>query len=42
MLTANLHVVRHSTQGRSISVEFVGMDSRAVDLVLKLVQRLLA
>jgi hypothetical protein len=36
-----LAVVRHATQGRGIGVEFVGMDSNAFDLVLKLVQRLL-
>jgi hypothetical protein len=33
--------VRSFTPGRGIGVEFVGMDSKAFDLVLKLVKRLL-
>jgi len=37
-----LAVVRSFTPGRGIGVEFVGMDSGAFDLVLKLVKRLLA
>jgi len=37
-----LAVVRSFTPGRGIGVEFVGMDSKAFDLVLKLVKRLLA
>jgi hypothetical protein len=37
-----LVAVRSSTPSRGIGVEFVGMDSTAFDLVLKLVKRLLA
>jgi hypothetical protein len=37
-----LAVVRSFTLGRGIGVEFVGMDSKAFDLVLKLMKRLLA
>jgi hypothetical protein len=37
-----LAVVRSSTPSRGIGVEFVGMDSRAFEFVLKLVKRLLA
>jgi hypothetical protein len=37
-----LAVVRSSIPNRSIGVEFVGMDSKAFDLVLKLMKRLLA
>jgi PilZ domain-containing protein len=36
-----LAVVRSFTPGRGIGVEFVGMESRAFDLVHKLVKRLL-
>jgi len=37
-----LAVVRSSTPNRGIGVEFVGMDSRAFDLILKLLKRLIA
>jgi hypothetical protein len=37
-----LAVVRSFTPGRGIGVEFVGMKSRAFDLILKLVKRLLS
>ena len=37
-----LAVVRSSTPNRGMGVEFVGMDSKAFDLVLKLVKRLLS
>jgi hypothetical protein len=37
-----LAVVRHSTQGKGVGVEFVGMDAQAFDVVLKLMKRLLA
>ena len=36
-----LAVVRSSTPGRGIGVEFVGMESKAFDLILKLLKRLL-
>ncbi len=36
-----LAAVRSFTLGRGIGVEFVGMEARAFDLVLKLVKRLL-
>lgn len=36
-----LGVVRSFTPGRGIGVEFVGMESKAFDLILKLVKRLL-
>jgi PilZ domain-containing protein len=35
-------VVRSFTQGRGVGVEFVGMEARAFDLILKLVKRLLS
>jgi len=37
-----LAVVRSFTPSRGIGVEFVGMDSKAFDLILKLVKRLIA
>ena len=37
-----LAVVRSFTPGRGIGVEFVGMESGAFDLILKLVKRLLS
>ena len=37
-----LAVVRSFTPGRGIGVEFVGMESTAFDLILKLVKRLLS
>jgi hypothetical protein len=37
-----LAAVRSFTPGRGIGVEFVGMEARAFDLILKLVKRLLS
>jgi len=37
-----LAVVRSFTQGRGIGVEFVSMEAKAFDLILKLVKRLLS
>ncbi len=37
-----LAMVRSFTPGRGIGVEFVGMESRAFDLILRVVKRLLS